>query len=156
MTADIEVEVEADLWRELPEAERLVRTAAEAALGPEGEGALAILLTDDAAVRELNGRWRGKDAPTNVLSFPAAPTAAPWLGDVALAYETCAREAAEQGKPLAHHITHLVAHGVLHLLGWDHQTDAEADEMEALERDILARLGVPDPYRDREARIDHG
>ena len=145
MTAEVEVEVEADLWRNLPEAEARVRAAAAAAAAGR-DGALAVLLTDDAAVRELNRRWRGRDAATNVLSFPAAPTAAPWLGDVALAYETCAREAAEQGKPLADHVTHLVAHGVLHLLGWDHQTDAEADRMEALERDILARIGVPDPY----------
>ena len=156
MTVEVEVEVEADLWRALPEAEEVARTAAGAALADGPEGALAILLTDDAAVRELNRRWRGKDAPTNVLSFPAAASAAPWLGDVALAYETCAREAADQGKPLAHHVTHLVAHGVLHLVGWDHQTDAEADEMEALERDILARLGVPDPYRRSEHPIDHG
>ena len=154
MTDRVEVEVEADLWRTLPDAEALVRTAAEAALSQEG--ALAVLLTDDAAVRELNRRWRGKDAATNVLSFPAAATAAPWLGDVALAYETCAREAAEQGKPLGAHVTHLVAHGVLHLLGWDHQTDAEAEEMESLERQILARLGVADPYRDREHPIAHG
>ena len=146
MTATVEVKVEAEAWRALPGAESLARAAAEAALS--GEGALAVLLTDDEAVRELNRQWRGKDQPTNVLSFPAAPTAAPWLGDVALAYETCAREAAEQNKPLAHHLTHLVAHGVLHLLGWDHQTDAEAETMEAFERDILARLGVPDPYRD--------
>ena len=155
MTAQIEVEVEADLWRALPEAETLARTAAQAALQPR-EGALAVLLTDDAAVRELNREWRGKDAPTNVLSFPAAPSAAPHLGDVALAYETCAREAAEQGKPLEHHLAHLVAHGVLHLLGWDHQSDAEAETMEAFERDILARMGVPDPYGDPEARHTHG
>ena len=155
MTAEVEVEVEADLWRALPEPEALVRTAAAAALG-DHSGSLAILLADDTAVQALNRQWRGKDVPTNVLSFPAAATAAPWLGDVALAYETCAREAGEQGKPLAHHVTHLVAHGVLHLLGWDHQTDAEADEMERLERDILAGLGVPDPYRDRDLPLIHG
>ena len=156
MTVEVEVEVEADLWRSLPDAEALARAAAEATLDRAHGGALAVLLADDAAVRDLNRQWRGKDAPTNVLSFPAAPTAAPWLGDVALAYETCAREAAEQGKPLAHHLTHLVAHGVLHLVGWDHQTDAEADEMEGLERDILARMGVPDPYGERDAPLTHG
>ena len=155
MTAEVEVEVEAELWRALPEAETLARTAAEAALRPR-EGALAILLTDDAAVRELNRRWRGKDAPTNVLSFPAAESAAPWLGDVALAFETCAREAEGQGKPFGDHVAHLVVHGVLHLVGWDHQTDAEAERMEGLERDILARMGVPDPYRERDAPPDHG
>ena len=154
MTAEIEVEVEADLWRALPDAEDLARTAARAALSKREGGALAVLLTDDAAVRALNRQWRGKDMPTNVLSFPAPAIAAPWLGDVAVAYETCAREADEQRKTLAHHVTHLVAHGVLHLLGWDHQTDAEAEQMEAVERDILARLGVPDPYGDTP--LTHG
>ena len=150
MNAEIEVEVEADAWLVVPAVEECTRRAAQAALG-ERDGGLSVLLADDEAVRELNREWRRKDQPTNVLSFPAPATAAPHLGDVALAYETCAREAAEQGKALADHLTHLVAHGVLHLLGWDHQTDAEADQMEALERDILARLGVPDPYRDRAA-----
>ena len=152
----VEIEVEAEAWRALPDAERIVRTAAEAALEPGSDGGVAILLTDDEAVRELNRQWRGKDRPTNVLSFPAAETAAPWLGDVALAWETCAREAAEQNQATAHHVTHLVVHGVLHLLGWDHQTDAEAESMEALERDILARLGVPDPYGDRGIPLAHG
>ena len=149
------MELEAEAWRALPEAEDLARRAAEAALASEA-GALAVLLTDDAAVRALNRAWRGRDEPTNVLSFPAAPTAAPWLGDVALAYETCAREAGEQRKALADHLVHLVAHGALHLVGWDHQTDAEAARMEAYERDILARLGVPDPYRDGDTPLRHG
>jgi probable rRNA maturation factor len=109
-----------------------------------------VLLTDDAAVQALNRDHRNQDKPTNVLSFPAAPSAAPHLGDVALAFGTCAREAAEQGKSLADHLTHLVAHGVLHLLGWDHMTEAEAEAMETREREILARLGTPDPYRDRD------
>ena len=151
MTPDVEVEVEADDWlRVLPEAERLTRAAALAALAAAevgGAPALTILLADDAAVRELNAEWRGKDRPTNVLSFPAPETAAPHLGDIALAFETCAREAAEQDKPLSHHLTHLVAHGVLHLVGLDHQSDDEASRMESLERDILAGLGVPDPYQ---------
>ena len=155
MTVAVEVEVEADPWRALPDAEGRARAAAEAALAGR-EGSLAVLLTDDEAVRELNRRWRGRDAPTNVLSFPAAESAAPWLGDVALAYETCAREAEGQGKPLADHLSHLVVHGALHLVGWDHLTDAEAEEMESLERDVLARLGVPDPYRDRETPLPHG
>lgn len=120
-----------------------------------GERDVTVLLTDDEAVRALNRDHRGQDKPTNVLAFPAAPSAAPHLGDVALAYETCAREAAEQGKPLADHLKHLVAHGVLHLLGWDHQTEAEAEAMEARERDLLARLGTPDPYRDRDVPL-HG
>ena len=156
MTVEVEVEVGAALWDALPGAADLAAGAARAALPPDREGALAVLLADDAAVRDLNRRWRGKDRPTNVLSFPAAASAAPWLGDVALAYETCAREAAEQGKALADHVAHLVVHGVLHLVGWDHQTDAEADEMEGLERDILARMGVPDPYAERDAPHTHG
>ena len=145
----IYVEVEEDAWTDaLPDVETLAKAAAEGAL--EGDGALTILLADDEAVRDLNARFRGRDAPTNVLSFPAAPSAAPHLGDIALAYGVCAREAAEQGKPLAHHLQHLVVHGVLHLLGSDHQDDAEADEMEGRERLILARLGVPDPYAARD------
>jgi probable rRNA maturation factor len=93
----------------------------------------------------LNARFRGKDAATNVLSFPA-PGADAGLGDVALALGVCEREAAEQGKTLADHLTHLTAHGVLHLLGYDHESDAEAEAMEARERAILAGLGVADPY----------
>ena len=114
------------------------------------------MLTDDAAVRALNAQWRGKDRPTNVLSFPAATpdeiararAGGPplLLGDVVLALETCRREAAEQGKPLADHVAHLVVHGVLHLLGHDHEDDAEADRMERLETAILAELGIADPY----------
>jgi probable rRNA maturation factor len=116
----------------------------------KGREDVVILLADDASIQALNRDHRGKDAPTNVLSFPAAPSAAPHLGDLALAYETCAREAAAQGKALGDHLTHLVAHGVLHLLGWDHQTEAEAEAMEAHERALLAALGRPDPYRERD------
>ena len=146
MSIDVEVDVEVDDWLTVEHVADCARKAACAALASREDGSVAILLADDEAIRELNREWRGQDKPTNVLSFPAPVTAAPHLGDVALAYETCAREAAEQGKPLKHHLAHLVAHGVLHLVGWDHQTDAEADRMEALERDILARIGVPDPY----------
>ncbi|HEX7970330.1 MAG TPA: rRNA maturation RNase YbeY, partial [Stellaceae bacterium] len=107
-------------------------------------------------VRALNRQWRGKDVPTNVLSFPALgatpPPGAPrLLGDVVLAFETVAAEAAAQDKPLADHLRHLVIHGVLHLLGFDHESDADAQRMEASEIAILAGLGVPDPYRVREA-----
>lgn len=116
---------------------------------PEGvEGAcLVVLLTDDASVRDLNARFRGKDSPTNVLSFPAPPNPERHLGDVALAYGVCAREATEQGKSLRHHLQHLVVHGVLHLLGYDHMSDDEAEAMEGLERIVLAGLGAPDPYQ---------
>ncbi|MBE7218084.1 MAG: rRNA maturation RNase YbeY [Caulobacteraceae bacterium] len=145
----VEVEVEDAAWAAaLPDVEALAQAAAQAALaGATGAWEVIVLLADDAAVRDLNARFRGKDAATNVLSFPAAPSAAPHLGDVALASGVCAREAAAQGKPLAHHLQHLVVHGVLHLLSFDHETDVEAEEMEALERTVLAGLGVPDPYR---------
>ena len=112
----------------------------------KGEESMTILLTDDATIQDLNARFRGKDAITNVLSFPAPSIARPHLGDIALAYGVCVQEAEAQGKPLAHHLMHLTAHGVLHLLGYDHESDVDAEEMEALEREILAGLGVPDPY----------
>jgi probable rRNA maturation factor len=141
----IDIEIEDEAWtRALPDAEALILPAATAAL--EARGGVTLLLTDDETVAALNERFRGKAGPTNVLSFPAPDNPEDHLGDIALAYGVCAREAAEQGKPLAHHLQHLVAHGVLHLLGYDHLTEAEAEEMEALERRILAGLGVPDPY----------
>ncbi len=141
----IDIEVEDPAWSAaLPEPEAVVLPAAEAAL--DARGGVTILLTDDDSVAALNERFRGKAGPTNVLSFPAPDNPEDHLGDIALAYGVCAREAAEQGKPLVHHLQHLVAHGVLHLLGYDHLTEAEAEEMEALERRILAGLGVPDPY----------
>ena len=112
----------------------------------EFDGGLAILLTDDETVRELNARFREQDKPTNVLSFPSRLNPEAHLGDVALAFGVCLAEAAAQGKPLANHLQHLVAHGVLHLVGYDHETDAEAAEMEDLERVVLAELGVADPY----------
>jgi probable rRNA maturation factor len=155
----IEVEVEDAAWTAAePRAEALARAAAAAVFGrlgpPADEAHLVVLLTDDAAVRELNGRFRGQDKPTNVLSFPAASNPEGHLGDLALAYGVCAREAAEQGKTLAAHLQHLVAHGVLHLLGYDHMTEPEAREMEDLERAVLAGLGIADPYAPAEG--DHG
>jgi probable rRNA maturation factor len=144
----IEVEIEDEAWtRALPTAEAVVIQAATAALAKGvGISEITVLLTDDAAVQDLNARFRGKDRPTNVLSFPAPETARPHLGDVALAYGVCAAEAADQGKTLAAHLAHLTAHGVLHLIGYDHETEAEAEAMEGLERAILAGLGLPDPY----------
>ncbi len=156
-TVAIEVSVACDAWpAACPAAEALAETAARAALaGNAGPVVADIVLADDAAQRQLNRTYRGTDAPTNVLAFAladpqaAAPPGSPvLLGDVVLAFETVAREAAEQHKPLADHLRHLVVHGVLHLLGFDHQSDAEAAVMEAREIEILARLGVPDPYRD--------
>ncbi len=143
--AVIEVEIEDPAWSAaLPDAERLAVAAAAAAL--DREGAVVVLLTDDGTLCDLNSRFRGKDKPTNVLSFPAPENPERHLGDIALAYGVCASEADEQGKTLADHLQHLVAHGVLHLTGFDHETDAEAEAMEARERVILASLGVSDPY----------
>ena len=147
----IEVEVEDESWTAaLPEAAAVVERAATAALGAV-EGDVVVLLTDNETVRELNARYRDRDRPTNVLSFPAAdmtlPGQAPHLGDLVLAFGVCADEAEAQGKSLADHLSHLTVHGVLHLLGRDHEAEAEAEEMEAEERSILASLGVADPYR---------
>jgi probable rRNA maturation factor len=107
---------------------------------------VVLFLTGDTQIRALNAAFRGKDVATNVLAFPAAPSAKPHLGDVALAYGVCTREAQAQGKSLAAHFLHLTIHGVLHLLGYDHETDADAASMEALERALLAGFGVRDPY----------
>ena len=123
--------------------------AAAAARAPAA-GEMSVLLADDAAVKALNRDWRGIDEPTNVLSFPAAaPKAAglpALLGDIAIAFETVAREAKAEKKPFLHHLAHLAGHGYLHLLGYDHQTDSDAEAMEAIERDILAAMRIPDPY----------
>ena len=152
----IDIEVEDAAWTDaLPDAEGLVRQAADAALAQQGCAlGLTVLLTDDASVRELNARFREQDKATNVLSFPAPPNPEDHLGDVALAFGVCAREAAEQGKPLAHHLQHLTVHGVLHLLGYDHMRDDEAEAMEGLERAVLAGLGIPDPYAGGEGEHD--
>ena len=157
--AAVEVEIEDAAWsKALPDVESLAVAAAIAALELaeiDGDG-VVVLLTGDEEVAALNADFRGKAGPTNVLSFPAAPNLEDHLGDIALAYGVCAREAGEQGKTLAHHLQHLVAHGVLHLVGYDHQTDSEAEEMEALERRILARLGAPDPYAGERDDAGHG
>ena len=151
----IEVEIEDETWTTaLPDADALVERAAAAALGTVA-GDVVVLLTDDAAVREINARFRDRDQPTNVLSFPAAdmtiPGHAPHLGDLMLAHGVCAAEAAAQGKTLADHLMHLTIHGVLHLLGRDHVDEAEAEAMEAEERTLLASLGVADPYRPHDS-----
>ena len=161
----IDVLVDAQLWQALPDAEDIVRRAIELAadgrvLAHHRGGAIAVLLCDDAAIAELNSRWRSRDRPTNVLSFPAPPPLAPPgpflgtpLGDIAIAYETVAREAGEQGKTVADHLAHLAVHGFLHLMGYDHHIEIEAERMERLERDILARIGIADPYASRDVEI---
>jgi probable rRNA maturation factor len=161
--ATIEITVPCAQWRHiLPDVAEVARLAArlalargisEAAFAAMERVELGIRLADDAEQQRLNRDWRGIDRPTNVLAFPGwepgAPLSeqAPWLlGDLAIAYETVAREAQQQGKAFIDHFRHLVVHGVLHLLGYDHATDAEAAQMEALETSILAALGVADPY----------
>lgn len=151
--AQIDIVMEGGGWPE--GAQAIVLRAATAALEACGEGGatLCVLLSDDAAVQKLNAQFRAKDKPTNVLSFPAPEIPgdpAPQLGDIALAGETCAREALEERKSLPDHLSHLVVHGVLHLCGYDHESDEDAEEMEAFEREILASLGIADPYAEGE------
>jgi probable rRNA maturation factor len=155
MKPNVEIATSSPLWLALPGVQQLARRAIEASYEASGiqilDGAeVSVQLSDDSEIRALNARWRGVDKPTNVLSFPAGPTAkiaaAPLLGDIILAFETAEREAAEEGKALPDHVVHLTVHGFLHLLGFDHQTALEADRMEGLETSILAGLGIADPY----------
>ncbi|KAA5803480.1 rRNA maturation RNase YbeY [Alkalicaulis satelles] len=144
----VEIVIGHDAWRAADGLEALITDVIAAALARMDDprpGVAVILLADDAMVRDLNARFRGKDRPTNVLSFPA-PQSEGYPGDVALAYQTCAREADEAGKTLVHHAAHLALHGVLHLNGFDHQEDAAAREMETLETAVLAGFAIPDPY----------
>ena len=145
----IDISIESPLWDTL-DCETTVRRAIAAAAPPDAADAeLSVLLTDDSAIQTLNAKWRHRDEPTNVLSFSATPAAAPGprlLGDIVIAYETTAREAANEHKRLDHHLAHLTVHGFLHLLGYDHETEPEAETMERLEREILARLDIADPY----------
>lgn len=143
---DVDVTMGSPLWQGR---QALLMRALSAAAAQEGvEGSVSLLLGDDAAIASLNAQFRGKEGPTNVLSFPAAaPPGAPgFLGDIALAAETIVREAENQGKRVEHHAAHLAVHGFLHLLGYDHLEPSEAEEMEARERVILASLGIDDPY----------
>lgn len=154
----IEASVEAGAWPDEDRLTAIASAAVEAVLSEldevfPSETELSLVFTDDAAIRVLNRDWRDKDKPTNVLSFPA-PEPLPGvempasLGDIVLAFETVAREAEAESKSFEHHLTHLIVHGFLHLLGFDHEDEAEADEMEATERRVLARLGIADPYAD--------
>jgi probable rRNA maturation factor len=148
----IDIRVESDLWKRnravKTVARRAIVTAAAMMALPTCE--LSVLLTDDPTIRTINCDWRGVDAPTNVLSFPApAAGEPPFIGDIVLAYETIAAEAQAEHKPFAHHLAHLAVHGFLHLLGYDHVRKKDAEAMEEAERDILRQLRIPDPYRDQ-------
>lgn len=162
-TLKIDVRVDSKHWNDARRANTLMRRAvAKAAATVSTTGAeLAIVLTDDSAIRLLNREWRGIDAATNVLSFPIEGAGdganggvamgvierPRLIGDIVLAYETIDREAREQSKPFAHHAAHLAVHGFLHLIGYDHERDEDAEEMENAERKILRQLSIPDPYR---------
>lgn len=163
---DIDIRIASSAWRAaLPNPAAAIRKAVRAALKAElpaqrttgAKTGLSILLTDDVEMRKLNAGWRAKDKPTNVLSFPAESAIdparpPPYLGDIALALTTCKREAKEQKKTLADHVMHLTVHGVLHLLGYDHMDDDQAEAMEPLETAILAKMGIADPYRAAAAK----
>ncbi len=157
-TPETEVLVTADCWQSESGAEAVIHRAIEAAAAMVDaetfDAELAIMLTNDDGIRTLNKSWRGIDKPTNVLSFPALQPVGPrddddaprMLGDIAIAYETTRAEADAEHKPFENHLSHLAVHGFLHLIGYDHEKDADAEIMEELERKILAQLGIPDPY----------
>ncbi len=156
-----EVVIAAECWQAEAAAEavvlRAIEAAAQAVDEDTGGAELAVMLTDDDGIQALNASYRGFDKPTNVLSFPAPEAdyqdddgAPRLLGDIAIAYQTVRREADDEGKPFDHHLSHLAVHGFLHLVGYDHETDAEAETMESAERRILAGLGIPDPYADQD------
>jgi probable rRNA maturation factor len=166
-----EVLVVAECWQTEPGAEAVIHRAIAAAAEIAdadlvnkglGEAELAVMLTDDAGIRTLNSNWRGIDKPTNVLSFPALQPTSPggaddaprMLGDIAIAYETTRKEADDEQKPFDHHLSHLAVHGFLHLIGYDHEKDDDAEAMETLEQEILAQLGIPNPYADRDPYTD--
>lgn len=160
-----DIVIEDERWASVTDLEELIpnlaaETLRAARLSP-GNHSVSVALLSDAEVRGLNKTFRGKDAPTNVLSFPSSAAVHAkgregeplFLGDVALAYETVVSEASAQGKTVLQHAAHLVVHGVLHLSGFDHDGDADAERMEAAEGAVLARFGIPDPYRDGAASL---
>ena len=155
MTVHYDMAINAEGWQNEETLRRLVDSVLQATLQELGfdkiDSELSLVFTNDADIREINGKWRHIDKPTNVLSFPAfalQPGLEPGeiLGDIVIARETVAREAAEEHKSFDDHLSHLVVHGLLHLMGYDHQNDEEAEQMETLERKILASLGISDPY----------
>ncbi|MGB6493875.1 MAG: rRNA maturation RNase YbeY [Methylocella sp.] len=155
MNPVIDVAIEAEDWASLGVPSQLAEAAILAAIGETGvalaaNAEISVLFCDDGFIRDLNRKWRGIDQPANGLSFPAGGDAAfaPLLGDIVIAFETASREASEARRPLRDHVAHLVVHGFLHLIGHDHIGAAEAATMEALERAILGRLGIADPFRE--------
>jgi len=155
MSLQSDISIECEHWSKLADLDALVEKALNAARLEAGKslfsGAeVSLLFCDDGRIQELNREWRGLDKPTNVLSFPAALAdrlaTAPLLGDIAIAFETVSKEARDEDKTLSDHTSHMIVHGFLHLLGYDHENEEEADEMEDLERRVLARLGITDPY----------
>jgi len=159
MTPAVDISIAAKEWTQLDGLRELAEAAILAALAESGmtlrpNAEVSVLFCDDAFIKNLNRQWRGIAKPTNVLSFPAAHAArgapAPAaLGDIAVAFETAAKESAEAQIPLREHVTHLLVHGFLHLAGYDHATDEEAGTMEGIERAALAKLGISDPYAAR-------
>lgn len=164
LSVDIDITVQAGEWGDKRRLRRLAEKAIGAALASGLQTApgseISLLFTDDAAIRRLNADWRGIDKPTNVLSFPGSPPRGmvygPLLGDIVLAQETVAQEAGLEGLTFDHHLTHLIVHGLLHLFGYDHIDDAEAEVMESLETAILGSLGIGDPYAARDSGAGEG
>jgi probable rRNA maturation factor len=150
----VDIQIASPLWDAQPLAEQTVRdaiAAAAAALSTE-DGEVSVVLTDDETIRTLTREWRKIDKPTNVLSFPAPANAGgeKMYGDIVVAYETLVRECHDEDRVFLHHLAHLTVHGFLHLFGYDHQTDSDADAMEALESKIMIALKLPDPYLGRD------
>ncbi|HET9718032.1 MAG TPA: rRNA maturation RNase YbeY [Pseudolabrys sp.] len=158
LSPQIEIQFRSERWIRQPMAEQAVRDAIAAAAAELSlsEGEVSVVLTDDCEMQMLNRKWRGVDAPTNVLSFPAAARTREreqgLLGDIVLSFDTVQRECADQDRAFLHHLSHLAVHGFLHLLGYDHDTESEAERMEGLESRIMNSLRMPDPYVTR----DHG
>ena len=149
----IDIQIQSPLWDPQPLAAQTVRDAiaAAATMLVTGSGEVSVVLTDDKAIQKLNRDWRGIDKLTNVLSFPAAKSGgAALLGDIVIAYETLARECADENRVFLHHLAHLAMHGFLHLIGYDHQNDSDADAMESLESKIMLFMKLPDPYLARD------
>ncbi len=166
---DIQISVEEGGWPSEDELQPLAERVLEAAAGhlkthakqkfPKMATELSLVFTDDESIRAINAEWRQKDKATNVLSFPAFPITpgkmpGPMLGDIIIAKETVEREAAELEKPFDEHLTHLMVHGFLHLFGYDHMNNAEAEIMEGLETRILADLGLSDPYEGQDLKLE--